>query len=301
MADPADQRRPTLATWVRAARPQTLPAGITPVLVGAGVAAGAGKLDGVVFAAAFAGAVLIQIGANYANDLFDFQKGADRTDRLGPPRATATGVVTEGQIAAATLVAFGLAVLPGIYLLSVGGLPVVVVGLASLLAALTYVGGPWPYGYHGLGDPVCFLFFGVIPVATLSYLSTGVVTPAALLASVPVGCLITAILVINNYRDIEQDRAAGKRTVAVIIGPRATRAEYVALLAIAYAVPLIGAALGLWSPAGLLPWLTAPLARGLITRINTTVGRPLNLALRDTARLQLLFGALFAVGLALPR
>ena len=286
---------------MRAARPQTLPAGITPVLVGTGVAAGAGRFDGPVFAAAFAGALLIQIGANYANDLFDFQKGADRTDRLGPPRATATGLVTQGQIAAATVIAFALALVPGAFLLSVGGLPVIAVGIASMVAALTYVGGPWPYGYHGLGDPVCFLFFGLVPVATLAYLSTGAVTPAALLAAVPVGCLITAILAVNNYRDLEQDRAAGKRTVAVIIGPRATRAEYALLLAVAYAVPLIGALAGLWSPAGLLPWLTAPLARRLIARVNTTVGRPLNLALRDTARLQLLFGALFTVGIALPR
>ncbi len=285
--------------WLRAARLPTLTAAITPVLVGSAVPAASGRFDAVVFAAALGGALLIQVGANYANDLFDFQKGADAADRLGPTRVTATGAVTQRQIAIATVVVFTLAALCGGLLLAKGGVIVLVVGLASIVAALTYVGGPWPYGYHGLGDVVCFVFFGVVPVATLELLHGGALTPASIGAALPVGCLISAILVVNNLRDLEQDRRSGKRTLAVILGDGPTRLEWALLVGLAYAMPAAGVLAGLWGAGALVAWLSAPLALRLAILLRRERGRSLNAVLRDTARLNLLFNALFALGLIL--
>ncbi|MSQ36906.1 MAG: 1,4-dihydroxy-2-naphthoate polyprenyltransferase [Chloroflexi bacterium] len=285
--------------WLRAARLPTLTAAITPVLVGSAVPAASGRFDAVVFAAALGGALLIQVGANYANDLFDFQKGADAADRLGPTRVTATGAVTQRQIAIATAVVFTLAALCGGLLLVKGGVIVLVVGLASIVAALTYVGGPWPYGYHGLGDLACFVFFGVVPVATLDLLHGGALTPASIGAALPVGCLISAILVVNNLRDLEQDRRSGKRTLAVILGDGPTRLEWALLVGLAYAMPAAGVLAGLWGAGALVAWLSAPLAIRLAMLLRRERGRSLNAVLRDTARLNLLFNALFALGLIL--
>ena len=285
--------------WLRAARLPTLTAAITPVLVGSAVPAASGRFDAVVFAAALGGALLIQVGANYANDLFDFQKGADAADRLGPTRVTATGAVTQRQIAIATVVVFTLAALCGGLLLAKGGVIVLVVGLASIVAALTYVGGPWPYGYHGLGDVACFVFFGVVPVATLELLHGGALTPASIGAALPVGCLISAILVVNNLRDLEQDRMSGKRTLAVILGDGPTRLEWALLVGLAYAMPAAGVLAGLWGAGALVAWLSAPLALRLAILLRRERGRSLNAVLRDTARLNLLFNALFALGLIL--
>ena len=291
-----------MSVWVRAARPATLTAAIAPVLVGSAIPAAGGHFAPGVFVAALLGAVLIQVGANFANDLFDFRRGADRPTRLGPARMTATGAVSQRAIAVATGLAFAASAACGVYLVVVGGVPIVIVGLASIVAAVTYVGGPWPYGYRGLGEVMCFLFFGVVPVATLDYLHRGSVSPAALLASIPLGCLITAVLVVNNLRDIDDDRASGKRTLAVLIGAARTRIEWKTLLALAYLVPPAGWAAGLWSlPGALMPLLTLSLAVKLAARIDRVTGRELNLVLRDNARLSLLFGALFALGILVTR
>lgn len=292
-------RRPSSwAVWLMAARPATLAAAVAPVLVGSGAAARE-EFRPHVMAAALVAALLIQVGTNLANDLADYQRGADTSDRLGPPRVTAQGLLSPGQVRAATYIVFGLAAAVGLYLVALGGWPALVIGAGAILAGLTYTGGPWPYGYHALGDLVCFLFFGVAAVTGTYYLYTDEFAPIAFLASLPVGLLVTAILVVNNLRDIETDRRAHKVTLAVLLGPQRTRLQYAAFLALAYLL------LPLLLPAGASPWaflpvLTLPLAlRPLRSVLGGTSGRALNPVLKQTARLHLLFGALLGVGLAL--
>ena len=249
--------------------------------------------------AALLGALLLQVGANLANDLFDFEKGADTEDRLGPTRVVQAGLLSPTAVRRATVVTFALALLVGLYLVWVGGWPIVAIGVASIAAAVAYTGGPYPLGYNGLGDVAVFIFFGLIAVCGTTYVQAGVVPTLAWLAAVPVGTLVTAILVVNNLRDIPTDRLAGKRTLAVRLGRRVAIGEYALLLAVAYAVPIALAAAGRLAAWVLLPLLTAPLAVTLVRRVATDTGRALNASLGQTARLSVLFGALFAVGIAM--
>jgi 1,4-dihydroxy-2-naphthoate polyprenyltransferase len=283
--------------WVLAARPATLPAAITPVLVGSAAAASTGQFRADAFLVALVASMLIQVGTNLANDYFDFVKGADTAARLGPRRVTQSGLIPPGAVRRATVLVFALAAGCGVYLVAVGGWQILLIGVASIAAAVLYTGGPWPLGYHGLGDLTCFIFFGLVAVVGTAFLHTGTVTVIAVVAAIPVACLVTAILVVNNLRDIVTDRATGKCTLAVLIGRRATRAEYGLLLAVAFAVPLVRWLTGTVSPWFWLPWLTAPLAISLLRVVLRQEGPPLNLALRDTARLHLFFGVLFAVSL----
>ena len=297
MAIPSKAPGP-VRTWVMAARPATLPAAVAPVLVGTAVAVHARHFRALPFLAALVAAVLIQIGTNFANDLFDYHKGADTTARLGPVRVTQSGLISPRAVAYATALTFGAAVLVGLYLVAVGGLPILLIGLASIAAAILYTGGPWPLGYHGLGDVFVFIFFGLIAVTGTYYVQAGAVGGAAIAAAVPVGLLVTAILVVNNVRDIETDRAAGKRTLAVRLGRRASRVQYALLVATAYAVPLLLWLAHVTSWLFWLPWLTAPLAYQLIRTVATHADGPtLNRALKGTGRLNLLFGLLFAASL----
>src|SRR5712692_4327255 len=224
--------------WYLAARPATLPAAVVPVLVGGALAISDRHFHPVVLLATLLGSLLIQIGTNFANDYFDFRKGADTVDRLGPTRVTQGGLVSPRQVLVATCITFGLALLVGLYLVSIGGWPILVIGLLCLLAGLTYTGGPWPFGYHGLGDLVCFIFFGVLAVLGTAYQHRLEITPLDDWASIPVGCLVTAILIVNNLRDIDTDRQTGKMTLAVRLGRRGTRLEYAASVTIAYLVVL---------------------------------------------------------------
>lgn len=286
---------PPWRVWLYAARVPTLSAAVVPVLVGSAAAASAGLFRPLPFLAALIAAVLIQVGTNLANDLFDFRKGADTAARLGPPRVTQSGLLSPQAVARGTIAAFGLATIIGLYLVSVGGWPVLVIGLLAIAAGVTYTGGPWPHGYHGLGDVVCFLCFGVMGVAGMYYVHTGAISSRALLASLPVGCIVTAILVVNNLRDIETDRATSKRTLAVILGRRATQAEYTLCLIGAYLIPpalwLLGQASAWWW----LPWLTLPLALRLLrVVVSSGQGPVLNHVLKGTAQLHLLFGVLFS-------
>jgi 1,4-dihydroxy-2-naphthoate polyprenyltransferase len=287
-----------MRVWLLAARPATLPAAVVPVLVGFAAAMhGSHELNLPVLLPTLLAALLIQIGTNFANDVFDFHSGADDSDRLGPQRVTQAGLVTPRQVLVATFVTFGLAALVGIYLISIGGWPILLIGALCVVAGLTYTGGPWPFGYHGLGDVVCFVFFGVLAVIGSAYLQAHTITSLVLWASLPVGCLVTAILIVNNLRDIDTDRRAGKMTLAVRIGRPATRAEYAACVAVAYLVALgIGLA-GMVGPWFWLPLLSLPLAIWLIRFVNRTEGRPLNGALKRTGQLHLLFGVLFAAAL----
>jgi len=288
---------PAWRAWLVAARPRTLPIAVAPVAVGSAVALADGSARTGPALAALAGALLLQLASNFANDLFDFEKGADTEDRIGPPRATQLGLLTPRQMRIGTAWVLAAATGVGLYLVVIAGWPVVAVGLLSVAAALAYTGGPWPFGYKGLGDVAVFLFFGVIAVSGTHYVQSLTLSPDALLASLPVGALATAILVVNNVRDIETDRRAGKLTLAVRMGRRGGCAEYVTLLAFAYlSLPVLWAVCGrsVWIT---LPLLTLPAAVRLARKLLGSVeGPPLNAALAETARLALIFSLLLSAG-----
>jgi len=291
----------TLETWILAARPKTLPAAAAPVIVGTAVALSDDAFRPGPAAAALLGALLIQIGTNFANDVFDFRKGADATDRLGPLRVTQAGLLTPEQVMTGMLLIFGLAAAIGVYLIAVGGWPILLIGLFSVVSGIAYTGGPFPLGYNGLGDLFVFLFFGFAAVCGTYYVQAGSVSNAAVWASVPMGALITNILVVNNLRDIHTDRAAGKKTLAVRLGARAARIEYGLMLGLAFAAPLL-----MWLTQMTTPWvLTAaialPWARSPFSLVLYQQGRTLNRALAETARLVLVFALFFSLGLLVAR
>jgi 1,4-dihydroxy-2-naphthoate octaprenyltransferase len=294
-----DAKMSPIQAWTLAARPKTLPASMSPVIVGMALAQADGVFSLWPALAALACALLIQIGTNLANDYFDYVKGADVVaERKGPIRVAASGLISLRDLRIGMAVVSGLAALVGLCLVAVGGWPILVIGAASLLSALVYTGGPFPIGYHGLGDLFVFLFFGLAAVCGTYYVQALTMTSIVVLAAIPIGALTVAILVVNNLRDIETDAKAGKRTLAVRIGPRHTRLEYVLLLVVAYAATALFWLAG-WSSAWvLLPWLTLPLAlRQVRTLYTTTEGPPLNKALAGTASLDLAFSLLFALGL----
>ena len=285
------------ALLLRAARPQTLPAGLVPVLVGTAVAhrsASANLLVGVV---ALASALFIQIGANYANDVFDAEKGADGPDRVGPVRAVAAGLVSASAMRAAMWSSFAIATLLGGILVWLAGWPVVAIGVASILAAIAYTGGPFPLGYHGLGDVFVMIFFGLVAVVGTVFVEVRDVTPLAWLAAVPIGALSTAILVVNNVRDRETDARVGKRTLAVRLGKRGGLVEQALLFVTAF-VCAFAIAWWLGSVWPLLPLVTIPWAFALWRALRDREGAPLNETLARTAQLLLVFGALYAAGIA---
>ncbi|MBU8897058.1 1,4-dihydroxy-2-naphthoate polyprenyltransferase [Corallococcus sp. H22C18031201] len=293
------QPQPSVKTWLMAARPKTLTAGSVPVVVGTALAFAEGVGRWLPAIAAFVGAVLIQIGTNFVNDYYDFKKGADTAERLGPTRVTQSGLISPRTVMAGALVCFGLATLVGVYLVAIAGWPILVVGLASLLCGYAYTGGPYPLGYHGLGDLFVLLFFGFAAVAGTYFVQAGMVSTAAWWAAVPVGGLGTGILVVNNLRDATTDVKAGKRTLVVRFGSGFGKAEYVLLLALSYGTPVALLAMGLASPWVLLPFLSLPLAVSPLKLVLKSQGAALNPALGGTAKLQLVFGVLFAVGLYL--
>lgn len=296
----AGRRPPALHVWLLAIRPATLPAAASGVIVGLGAALAEGvAFEPVRALLCLAVALLLQTAANLANDLSDYQRGADPSDRLGPLRVAAAGLVTARQLEVAIGVVLGAAALAGLTLAISGGPAVVVAGICAVLALLAYTGGPWPYGYHALGEPFVFLFFGLLAVAGTAFLQAGYVAPLFVAAALPVGALTTAVLVVNNLRDIETDRAAGKRTLAVMLGRTGTRVELAALVCLAYAVAFAMATVR--GPALLLPLATLPLALAVLRQVRGRDPRQLNAVLAATARLDLAFAAAFAVGLALSR
>src|SRR3712207_783400 len=217
-----------------AARPRTLPAAVAPVLVGTALAVLDDEFRALAFVAALVGSILIQVGTNLSNDYSDARRGADTEDRLGPVRVTAGGLVPPRQVLIATYVTFALAVLVGLYLVYVAGPELLLVGAASILAGVLYTGGPRPYGYEGLGEVFVFTFFGIVAVTGAYYVQAEELPGEAFVLAVPVGLLAAAILVVNNVRDLDTDRRAGKRTLAVRLGRQRTRALYAAMLALAF-------------------------------------------------------------------
>ena len=287
-----------LSVWLKASRLRTLPAAIAPVAVGTALAGSEGIFKPLVLFAALVGAIFIQIGTNLSNDYSDARRGADTEDRLGPVRVTAGGLVPPRSVLIATWLAFGVAALAGVYLIIAAGWVLLVVGAASILAGVLYTGGPRPYGYDGLGEIFVFLFFGVVAVVGSYFIQTEQLTAAAFALSVPVGLLAAAILMVNNVRDIDTDRRAKKRTLAVRLGRSRARSLYVVTLFVSFAaVPLI------WLTTDLGPWInlalvSLPLAPSLLVAVRErTDGAALNAALAETARLQLVFCLLLSIGL----
>lgn len=286
--------------WIIAARPKTLPAALSGVVVGTALAAAADSFQLLPALAAALCALLLQIGSNYANDYFDYVKGTDTAERVGPTRVTAGGLVDLRAMRIAMITVFGAAALVGLYLIAIGGWPLLLAGAAALVAAVAYTGGPFPFGYYGAGDLAVFLFFGLVAVCGTYYVQALALTWTVVAAALPVGALTTCILVVNNLRDIETDRRAGKRTLAVMLGPRRTRIEYIVLLIVAYLTP-VGLALSRTvEPWVVLPLATIPLARRLVQELRAPeTAHALNYTLAGTARLSLIFSLLFAIGLLL--
>ena len=295
-----------------AARPQTLPAAVSPVVVGTGLAVHDGAFAPLAALAALVGAALIQVGTNFANDYYDAMQGADTEEREGFTRVTQSGLISPAEVKRAMYLTFLASVLVGTYLVYVGGVPILVVGLLSVASGIAYTGGPYPLGYHGLGDAFVFVFFGVVAVTGTYYVQAasvlagplpvgvppGTVPPVAVVASLAVAALSTDILVVNNVRDREEDAQTGKRTLAVRFGYGFSRAQFVTMLALAYAVPGWLYVTSRFGVAVLAPLLTLPYA-GLLTRtmLTETSGAALNPALERMGKLLASFSVLFALGM----
>ena len=290
----------TFQAWRTAARTHTLPAALVPVLVGSGLAYGDDvfRLDAFVWA--LIGALSIQIAANFANDASDAKRGADTENRLGPPRMVALGVITPTQMWAATWIAVGVASVAGVALTLIAGPLILVIGVASLVAMLGYVSGPIPYGYRGYGEVFVFVFFGLVATVGSRYVHDMAAPLSVWLLAVPIGMLVTAILVVNNYRDIETDEAAGKRTLAVILGRDRTQTLLAVLMYGSYPLIVLFAVVG-WTPqATMFAALLAPFAVGPVRIINAkTDGMALIRALKLTATLHLWTGVVLAAGAAM--
>lgn len=288
---------PTRA-WIMAARPKTLTAAIAPVAAGTGLAAYHDVEAWLPAFAALVGAVLIQIGTNLANDYYDFLRGGDTEERVGPVRVTQAGLLPPASVRRGMIVVLGAAVIVGVYLVAVGGWPIVWIGLASVACAVLYTGGPFPLAYHGLGDVFVFVFFGLVAVGGTYWVQALTWPVDAVLAGVGLGALNTAILVVNNLRDIETDANAGKRTLAVRLGKRGTQVEYVSMLACGAAVPVIGVTWLGWPTWSLLSLAAMPLAIG---PARTVLGyrdpRDLLPVLGGTARVVVAYGVLLGIGL----
>jgi 1,4-dihydroxy-2-naphthoate octaprenyltransferase len=303
MTDPAPSAPPAppapgkRRAWLLAVRPPTLPAAVAPVLAGTGIAAVDGDFEVGRFFLALIGAIFIQIVVNFANDLSDFRRGADTPDRLGPPRAVAQGWLSQREMTIGITLATAAALIVGVVLILIVGWPILLIGGASLIAAVTYTGGPLPYGYRGLGDVICFIFFGFVAVMGAGYVQIEELTWELASASVPVGCLVTAILVVNNLRDIDTDRTSDKRTLAVLIGERNTRIEYAVLTIGAFVSIAVFASVELLPYFCYLAWAGLPpgmwLAREIIKGRS---GAALNPMLKRTAQLHLLVGAMIGLG-----
>ena len=283
--------------WKLAIRPRTLPAAAAGVIIGSAVAWRDGFFRLEAALACLFTALLLQIGSNLANDVFDFERGTDTPERLGPVRVTQAGLLTPSQVKYGMVIVFVLAALLGLYLAWLGGWPIILIGLAAILSAIAYTAGPFPLGYHGLGDLFVFIFFGLASVAGTYYVQAGFISTAAWWMTIPPGLIITAILVVNNLRDLENDRQAGKRTLAVILGEQATKKQYLICMMAAYLVMPLAASIGILPWYALLTWASLPMAIRSTRLVFTTQGRPLNAALAGTGQVALLFSILFWIGL----
>ena len=285
--------------WILASRPRTLLAAVVPVIVGTSIAIHDGKFNTIAATLALLCSILIQIGTNFANDLFDFIHGTDKHDRIGPQRAVASGLITIDEMKIGTALTFGLSFILGLYLVYTGGWIVLLIGVVSIAAGIAYTAGPLPLAYYGLGDVAAFLFFGLIGTVGTYFVQAHEFTWMSFWASIPVGSLITNILVVNNYRDREEDSSNGKNTLAVIFGEKFSRIQYTLFMVISYAILFIVYFTFKKSLFVFLPFLSLPLSIKLVGMIYTLRGRELNKTLELTAKLSAIYGALFAAGILL--
>jgi 1,4-dihydroxy-2-naphthoate polyprenyltransferase len=283
--------------WLAASRPKTLPAAAAPVVAASALAWHDGVFRAGPALACLLTALLLQIAANLANDLFDFQRGTDTPDRLGPLRVTQAGLLSSGQVKAGLLICFSLSALLGVYVAFVSSWHILLIGVLAIIAALAYSGGPLPYGYYGFGELGVFLFFGLAAVCGTYYGQAVMLTPAVFLIAAAMGFLSTGILVVNNLRDIETDKAGGKKTLSVLLGRTFTKREYFVLITMAYLFPAV-----LWFFVVSYPWvlisyISIPLAIRACVHVNRLTGRNLNSVLAETGRLELIYAILLGIGL----
>jgi len=286
-----------MKNWLLAARLKTLPAAISPVILGSALAYHDGSFQAHISVITLLAAMLIQIGANFANDVFDFEKGTDREDRLGPIRATQGGLISPEKMKKGMWQTFILAICAGFYLAFIGGWPIVWIGLASMTAGIAYTGGPYPLGYHGWGDVFVFIFFGIVAVPGTYYLQTGKVNELSLYMGTVIGMLSTAILVVNNLRDADTDKLSGKKTLAVRFGKKFSKIQYSILILIPFLLPLY-----IWwnienELSLLITIFILPISFHLIKQIFSLTGRDLNLVLARTARFLFIYTILLSAGL----
>lgn len=286
----------SFVTWLLAARPRTLPAAASPVIMGTAMAYNDGGFHFASAAAALSGALLIQIGTNFANDYFDHIKGVDTVHRTGPTRATQAGLVSPRQMIIAASAAFAFALLIGIYLVIRGGWPIVAIGLSAIACGYLYTGGPAPIGYIGLGDLFVLVFFGPVAVGGTYYVQTGGSSQLAMIAGLSAGLLSTAILTVNNLRDVDTDRMAGKKSLAVRFGKQFAKWEYLFCSAVALLVPALIAVKINDHWFVLLTLVTAPFLAKPTFAVFRHTGAALNTTLGDTGKALFLFSLLFAFG-----
>lgn len=288
-----------IPSLIIASRPRTLHAAFVPVVVGSAVAFSEGKLNIVFSVAALLCSLLIQIGTNFTNDLYDFLKGADTVKRKGPRRVLASGLISVNEMKLGIILTFLTAFLLGLYLVYHGGSVILIIGVVSILAGLAYTAGPYPLAYNGLGDVFVFMFFGIVGTVGTYYLHTHELSIVSFISSIPVGALVTNILVVNNYRDADEDKITGKKTLAVKFGKSFSRYQFVSLIIISFLIPLL---LFLFFEASIfifLPYLTLPIAYKVIIMLYTLTGTELNKTLELTAKLSAIYGLLFSAGFVL--
>lgn len=282
--------------WILAARPKTLPAAVAPVLIGTAMAHTGGGIHWISAVAAMLGALLIQIGTNFANDYFDFKKGTDNGERLGPLRVTQSGLVAPESMKRATILVFAFALLIGLYLVWRGGWPIIIIGLFSVLFGILYTGGPYPLGYNGLGDLFVLIFFGPVAVGGTYFVQILAINWGVIVCGLAPGLFSVAILTVNNLRDIDNDSATGKRTLAVRMGRQFSLHEYNWALLLACTVPVILALLFHGRPLAMLAALTVIPSIVAMRKVAVVTGRDLNDCLAGTGRLLLVYSVIFSLG-----
>ena len=285
--------------WIIAARPRTLLAAVVPVVVGTSIAIYSRSFNPIAAFIALCCSILIQVGTNFVNDLYDFIRGTDKIDRPGPQRALASGLLTQKEMNIGIYFIFGLSFILGMFLVYIGGWFVLTIGVLSILTGIAYTAGPFPLAYHGLGDIAVFIFFGFVGTIGTYYVQAHEITPLIFWASIPVGALITNILVVNNYRDRDDDRSNGKKTLAVILGKSFAKFQYIFFMLISYAILFVVYFTYKSSLIVFLPLLSLPIAIKLIIMIYTLDGHELNKTLELTAKLSAIYGILFAAGILL--
>lgn len=299
MTTPLTETITKFDAWVLATRPRTLPAALVPVLVGSSIAIHDDKFKPLAAVVALVCAILIQIGTNFVNDLYDFLHGTDKKDRIGPKRVVTSGLISIPEMKLGIVFVFGLSFVLGMYLVHLAGWEILLLGVISILAGIAYTAGPFPLAYNGLGDIASFLFFGLIGTVGTYYVQANEISPFAFWSSIPVGALITNILVVNNYRDREEDQSNGKNTLAVLLGEKFARLQYVFFMIVSYAILFVVYFTYKSSIWVFLPLISLPLSVKLIKMIFTLRGSELNKTLELTAKLSALYGFLFAAGILL--